>query len=99
MLTGKQRSYLKKLAQETEPAVYIGKAGLTDSIIDEIERNIDVNELIKCQIQKGTGLDPKDTCNEVAEAIDAEFVQAIGRRFVLYRKAREPQNRKIIIPK
>ena len=32
MITGKQRIYLKKLAHQLDPTVYIGKAGVTDNI-------------------------------------------------------------------
>ena len=35
MLTGKQRSFLKKIAHDLEPTVYIGKAGLTENIKKE----------------------------------------------------------------
>ena len=42
-------------------------------------------------------LDPKETANELAEELGAEYVQAIGRRFVLYRQAPDPDKRKIIL--
>ena len=49
------------------------------------------------KIQEGSLLDAKDTANEVADMLGAEFVQAIGRKFVLYRRAKEePQ---IVLPK
>ena len=53
MLTGKQRSYLKGLAQKVEPTVYIGKADLTENIIRSIDENLTANELVKGQIQEG----------------------------------------------
>ncbi len=54
MLTGKQRSYLKGLAQKVEPTVYIGKADLTENIVRSIDENLTANELVKCQIQEGS---------------------------------------------
>lgn len=47
MLTGKQRSYFKGLAQKIEPTVYIGKADLTDNIVRSIDENLTANELVK----------------------------------------------------
>ena len=87
MITGKQRSYLKGLAQKLDPTVYIGKAGLTESVIKSIEDKLNASELVKVKIQEGCTLQPKETCTQLAEQLNAEFVQAIGRRFVLYRRA------------
>ena len=41
----------------------------------------------------------RDAANEAAQRLGAEFVQAIGRRFVLYRKAQDPEKRNIVLPK
>jgi RNA-binding protein len=97
MITGKQRSELKKLAQELRPAVMIGKDEITPAVISSIEDYIAKHELIKVQIQEGACLDTKETANSIAEEIGAEFVQAIGRRFVLYRQAADPEKRKIFL--
>jgi len=72
MLTGKQRSYLKGLAQKIEPTVYIGKADLTENIVRSIDENLTANELVKGQIQEGSLLDPTEVCSELAETLHAE---------------------------
>lgn len=97
MLTGKQRSYLKKLAHDLEPTVYIGKSGLTENIKKELEIGFESREIVKVKIQEGCLLDPKETANELAEELNAEFVQAIGRKFTLYRESKD--NKVIEIPK
>ena len=97
MLTGKQRSYLKGLAQTIQPTVSIGKADLTETVIKSIEEYLEAHELIKVSIQEASLLDPKETANELAEMLNAEFVQAIGRRFVLYRPSSKLKNRKIVL--
>lgn len=93
MLTGKQRSYLKKEAQPLQPKAIIGRAGLTDTVLTGIDQYLTVHELMKVSIQEGAELDAKETANEVASRLHAEFVQAIGRRFVLYRRAKDPSKR------
>lgn len=95
MLTGKQRSKLKSIANGLSSTASIGKAGLTPTIIKTIDEYLTANEIIKCSIQQGIELDAKTVGNEIAEELKAEFVQAIGRRFVLYRQAKEPEKRKI----
>ena len=95
MLTGKQRSKLKAIANGIDVTASIGKNDLTEAVIKTIDDNLTANELVKVSIQDGSLLDPKETCNELAEMLHAEFVQAIGRRFVLYRRAADPDKRKI----
>lgn len=98
MITGKQRSYLRKLGQELEPVVYIGKSDMTENVIREMDNLLESRELIKVKLQEGSLLNAKDAANEAAEILGAEFVQAIGRRFVLYRQAKDKEKRKVILP-
>ena len=97
MITGKQRSELKKLAQEIKPTVMIGKEDITQNVISAIDDYLSAHELVKVQIQEGSLMEPKEAANAIAEELGAEFVQAIGRRFVLYRRAADPDKRKIYI--
>jgi RNA-binding protein len=97
MITGKQRSELKRMAQEIKPTVMIGKEEVTPTVIAAIDDYLAAHELVKVQIQDGAVLDPKETANAVAKELGADFVQAIGRKFVLYRQAADPDKRKILI--
>ena len=97
MITGKQRSELKKLAQDLKPTVMIGKEDITPTVISAIDDYLSAHELVKVQIQEGSLMEPKEAANAIAEELRAEFVQAIGRRFVLYRRAADPDKRKIYI--
>lgn len=87
MLSGKNRSYLKGLAHSMDPVVYIGKEEVTENVMLELDRTLEARELIKVKLQDGCMLDPKRLANILAEELNAEFVQAIGRKFVLYRKS------------
>ncbi|MBE6033536.1 ribosome assembly RNA-binding protein YhbY [Aminipila sp.] len=97
MITSKQRSYLKGLAHSIDPSVYLGKGGLTENIIKEVDINLEARELVKVKLQEGCGLEPKEVANQIAEQLGAEFVQAIGRKFTLYRESKE--NKQIELPK
>lgn len=97
MLSGKQRSYLKKIAHELDPTVYIGKSGLTENIKKEMLTGFEARELVKVKIQEGCTLEPKEVANQLADELDAEFVQAIGRKFVLYRESKD--HKKIELPR
>ena len=96
MLTGKQRAFLKGLAMDLQPAVYIGKAGMTDTVLKEIDDYLTAHELVKVKVQEGAEVQPKEAANVIAVKLHAEYVQSMGRRFVLYRQSRE---RKITLPR
>lgn len=95
MLTGKQRSFLKAKAQLIEPIINIGKNGITENLISQADEAIEARELVKFNILNNSELDAKSAASELAEIINAEFVSAIGRKFVLYR---ESEKRKIELP-
>ena len=47
--------------------------------------------------EEASTLAPKDVANDLLEPLGAEFVQAIGRKFTLYRESKE--NKQIELPK
>ncbi len=91
MLTGKQRSYLKSLANKIDSLMQIGKGGVTENVIKQIDDALEARELIKISILNNSMLEAKDTANEIAAAVSAEYVQSIGNKFVLYRESKEKQ--------
>ncbi|HZK00662.1 MAG TPA: ribosome assembly RNA-binding protein YhbY [Tissierellaceae bacterium] len=96
MLTGKQRSYLKGLANNLEPIFQIGKNGLSDNFLKQVEEALETRELIKIKILQNSLLEARETAMEIADSLDAEFVQSIGSKFVLYKESKE--NKKIELP-
>ena len=50
-------------------------------------------EIVKVTILETAGLDSKEAANAICEALRAEFVQAIGSKFTLYRRNNDnPKN-------
>jgi len=96
MLTGKQRSYLKGLANGLDPIMQIGKSGITETVIKQIDDALEARELIKINVLSNSPLEAKETAEEIAESVGAEYVQSIGNRFVIYRQSKE---KLIIIPR
>lgn len=98
-MTSKQRAYLKSLAMNLDPVLNCGKDSLTDNFITACDEAIEANELIKVGVLKNCADDPKEIAAAIAEAIDCEIVQIIGKKMVFFRPARKPENRKIVLPK
>lgn len=86
MLTGKQRSYLKSLANPLKAVIQIGKEGITPAVIDQVAETIAKRELVKISVLESCDLDIKEVANTVAGRTQSEFVQAVGRKFVLYKR-------------
>lgn len=97
MITGKQRSFLKSMANSIDPIFQIGKGGVSDNLIKQVDDALNAREIVKISILKNSELDPTEVAMELAEELNAEFVQSIGKRFTLYRESEK--NKKIDLPK
>jgi len=96
MLTGKQRSYLRGIAN-TIPAIFqVGKGGISDNMLKQYDEALEARELIKGTVLRNSELEARQACDEIADKLGAEVVQVIGNRFVLYRESRE--NKVIRLP-
>jgi RNA-binding protein len=98
-MTSKQRAYLKSLAMNMEPVAQIGKASLTEENLQGLEEALAARELIKITVLKNCDDDLRTMAEAMADQLDADVVQVIGRKIVLYRQARERDKRKIVLPR
>lgn len=98
-MTSKQRSYLMKLASSIDPIFQIGKSSVTPELAAAVEEALEARELIKLHVLKNCFEDGRALANQLAEATYTEVVQVIGKKIVLYREARDPKKRKIVLPK
>ncbi len=95
MLTGKERSYLRRLAHDLRPGLQVGKDGIDENVIKQFDEALETRELIKATVLKNSALDGRQACELIAGATGAQIVQVIGKRFVLYRESKD--NRKIFL--
>ncbi len=85
-MTGKQRAKLRSMANLIQPVVYIGKEGITGSLLQEADNALKAREIVKGTIGRGCAVTAKEAAGALADALGAEPIQAIGRKFVLYRR-------------
>lgn len=91
MLTGKQKRYLRSLVV-TEPAiVHIGKGGITDNLLVQLQGVLEARELVKIKLLPNTEVALGDAAAELSHATGSELVQTIGKNVVLYRRSKEPK--------
>lgn len=97
MLNSKQRAYLRGLANTIDTIVMVGKGGMNGQIIKQADDALTARELIKGKVLESAGQTARDAAQEIAQAVNADVVQVIGSKFVLYRKNRKEP--KIELPK
>ena len=93
MLTSKQRAYLRSLAVHIDTIFQIGKGGVNENMTEQISNALEARELIKLRVLDNSGYTAREAAEEIAEAVDAEVIQTVGTRFVLYRESKK--NKKI----
>ena len=84
-MTSKQRAYLRSLANSIDPIFQIGKAGLSENLLKQLDDAIEARELIKINVLDSSGEDVKALGNEIADSINAICVQTMGNKITLYR--------------
>ncbi|WP_339250676.1 ribosome assembly RNA-binding protein YhbY [Sporosarcina sp. FSL W8-0480] len=95
MLSGKQKSYLRSEAHHLQPIFQIGKGGLTDQIIKQIEDALEARELIKVSILQNCEEDKDEIASKLQDS-NIEVVQVIGKILVLYKESKE--KKRIVLP-
>ena len=96
-MTSKQRSYLKGLAMNLDPAFQIGKSSLTLEFTQRIIEILEARELVKINVLKNCEDEPKELAQVLADRTHSEVVQVIGRKIVLYKESKN--KKKIELPK
>ena len=89
MITSKQRAYLRGLANTMQPIFQIGKGGIEEAFLKQIEDALEKRELIKIKVLENSGLDAREASNEICEAIGCEGIQAIGSKIVLFKHSKK----------
>ena len=67
-LSIKQRKFLRGLAHSLKPVVFVGKAGLTEGVTEQINIALFDHELIKVKVQKGVVEDTKALSDAIARS-------------------------------
>ena len=85
-MTGKDRAALRAEAHHLKALVHVGHAGLTPALLKALDDVLRTHELVKAQVAQAGELSARDAANQVAEQMQAEVIQVIGRTFTVYRE-------------
>lgn len=94
-LRGKQKRFLRSQAHHLQPIFQIGKGGLNDAMIIQINEALEKRELIKVTLLQNTD----EIAEAVARSLEAEIhcniIQIIGRVLVLFKPSTKEKYQKI----
>jgi len=97
MLTGKQKRFLRAEAHHLDPIFQVGKGGVNENMIKQIEDALEKRELLKVSVLQNCEEDKETVAKQLAEGTGCEIVQIIGNTIVLYKESRE--HKRIQLPK
>ena len=87
MLTSKQRAELRAEANTLETTLMVGKGGVTGQVIDEAKTQLVARELVKGRVLESALLSAREACDMLCEACNADGIQCVGSKFVIYKKS------------
>ncbi len=101
MLNSRQRAQLRGLANGLTPVFQIGKGGVNEQLIKQVDDILEVRELIKLKALETSPENSREAAEKIAAAVKADVVQVIGGVMVLYRKSKEkvPKEKRIKLVK
>ena len=92
-LRGKQKRYLRAQANHLSPIFSVGKNGLTQAWLDQLDGALDRRELIKVSLQQNTDTTVEETAQFIESNTDIQVVQKIGRVLLLFKESANEKQR------
>ena len=98
-LTSKQRAQLRGMAANLATIVHVGKDGIGDNLVKQVNDALEARELIKGRVLENSMYTAREAAEELKVAARCEVVQVIGSKFVLFRYQHNKDKRKIELEK
>ena len=96
MLNSRQRAQLRAMANDMETILQVGKSGIIENTVKQVDDALEKRELIKLCVLETCPLSSRQAADELAEKTNSDVVQVIGRRFILYRASKENKTIKLV---
>lgn len=96
-MTSKQRAYLRSLANNLTAIFQIGKNGISDNLIKQINDALEARELIKLNVLDTSPNEITYVASILAQKTNSELVQIVGNKITLFKQKKKDS--KISLPK
>ena len=84
-MTTKERAKLKSIASNLSDNVFLGKEGVTPTVVQQTEENLFAHEIVKVRVLKNYKDDIESMAQDLATKTSSQIVQIIGNKIVLYK--------------
>ena len=99
-LSNAQKKFLRKLGHSLSPVVYIGKEGLSETVVAAIDEALDFHELLKIKIVNTDKISKHEAADQIPEVTRSQLVQLIGKTLLIYRRNnKKKKDEQIRLPK
>lgn len=95
-MTSKQRAYLRALSNKVEAIFQVGKNGINDNLIKQVDDALEAREIIKLSILETAPLENYSIANELSLKTNSILVQVVGNKVTLFRPRKK--NPRIVLP-
>lgn len=85
-MTSKDRAYLRSMANSISSIFQVGKSGVSDNLVKQVDDALEARELIKLTVLETSPEDAVYIANFLADKTNSCVVQVMGRKITLYRK-------------
>ena len=85
-MTSIERAKLRGLANRVPSLYQVGKDGISENMIKQIDDALNARELIQGNGLENSMLSAREAAEELAAKTASQVVQVIGNKFILYRK-------------
>ena len=96
-LTSSQRKHLRQMAHHLDPAVLIGKQGVTDLVVRSIVEALEARELIKIKFNDHKD-QKKELMGEIEGRTGGETAGIVGHVAILFKRQDDEEKRRIELP-
>lgn len=96
MLNSRQRAQLRGMANSYEAIFQVGKGGISDQLIKQVDEALEARELIKMRVLETCPQTSREAADSIAISVGADVVQVIGYRFILYRESKNNKTIKLV---
>ena len=95
-MNSKQRAFLRSLANNITSIFQVGKNGISENLIKQVDDALEAREIIKLNVLETSPDDIEEVANSIAEKTNSTLVQIMGNKITLYRARKKDS--KIVLP-
>ena len=96
MLNSRQKAQLRSMANDYETILQIGKSGIGENTVKQVNDALEARELIKIRVLETCPQSSREAADLLAAETNSEVVRVIGSRYILYRESKDNKTIKLV---